>query len=100
MTNSLQELIKDLVTLKTADALDLTIAQVKTLNTLEAEHDRAYDWECREARLGSCMTPKVETFKVEIDKPRGLPRVTFYNVDQGWMDEAVVLKDGSLDFQI
>jgi hypothetical protein len=90
--------IQDYLNVRTANATGFTVEQVRTLNRCEDEHNRAYAAECRAAQRGEPVFPRVEEFKVEFDKRLGLPRVTYFDTDEGWMrNEYAVRKDGSLD---
>jgi hypothetical protein len=84
--------MQDYFDLRTADQTGLTVEQVRTLNRLEADHNRV-------AESDPYRYPWVE-FKVEMDERIKLPRVEFLDSEHGFSYTAVVLADGSLDYKL
>jgi hypothetical protein len=84
--------MQDYFDIRTANQTGLSVEQVRTLNRLEADHNRA-------AEADAYRYPWVE-FKVEMDERLGLPRVEFLDSEHGHSYTAVVLADGKLDYKL
>src|SRR5262245_27429163 len=90
--------LEELIAIRTANATGFTVEQVRTLNRCEAAHDRAYEAACRQAARFGPVDYDVRSFEVKVDERLKLPRVTYFNLDQGWMEyEIAVRADGTLD---
>ena len=90
----MHKLLQDYFDIKTANVTGLSIEQVRTLNRLEQDHNRAEASEAIEHRW------RIEPFEVEMDERLGLPRVSWLDSEHGHPYSAVVRSDGTLDYKL